>query len=54
LAAASDSGSGYAAKSTGVTRLTRASVHCAERMVAARSWNGPSWSRAQSSSAVPG
>ena len=34
--------------------LTRSSVHCAERIVAARSWNGVSNFRAQSSWAVPG
>ena len=33
------------ANSAGVTRLTRASVDWAERMVAARSWKGFSWSR---------
>ncbi len=53
-AAASASGSGNRAKSAGVVRLTRSSVHWADRMVAARSWKGPSWSSAHSSLAVPG
>jgi hypothetical protein len=33
-------GVGYLAKSPGVTRFTRSSVHCAERIVAIRSSNG--------------
>lgn len=40
-AAASAAASGQARNRTGVTWLTRASVHCAERMVAASSLNGP-------------
>ena len=54
LAAASDAASGYAAKSAGVTMLTRASVLWADRMVAASNWNGSLKSNAQSSAAVPG
>src|SRR4051795_3260895 len=34
--------------------LTRSSVVWADRIVAHSSWNGPSWSSSQSSSAVPG
>ena len=34
--------SGYSAKRTGVTMLTRWSVDWADRIVAARSWNGVS------------
>ncbi len=36
-AAARSWGVGYFAKSTGVTMFTRSSVHCADRIVAARS-----------------
>ena len=36
--------SGARANSAGVTWLTRASVHCADRIVATRSWNGSPWS----------
>src|SRR5207245_23795 len=53
-AAARSAGVGYLPKSSGVTWFTRSSVVCAERMVAARSWNGPAWLRAQSSFADPG
>jgi hypothetical protein len=38
--AANARASGYAAKSAGVTRFTRASVDCAERMVATSSSKG--------------
>src|SRR3974390_3542394 len=54
LAAASASGSGYLPKSTGVTMLTRSSVHWAERIVAARSSKAFWWLSAQRSLAVPG
>ena len=37
LAAARSTGVGYRANTVGVTR---ASVHCADRIVAIRSWNG--------------
>src|SRR5438093_655500 len=39
-----DSAFGNREKSTGVTWFTRSSVHCAERIVATRSWKG-SWCR---------
>ena len=42
--------SGKRAKSAGVTRLTRSSVHCADRMVAHSSWNGDPRSTSQSTS----
>src|SRR5262245_25984861 len=42
--------SGKRAKSAGVTMFTRASVHCAERIVATKSCNGFSCSRAQRAS----
>ena len=54
LARAKEAGSGYAPKRAGVTMFTRTSVLCADRIVAASSWNGESWSSAQRSSAVPG
>ena len=53
-AAASEAASGNRANSAGVVLLTRSSVHWADRMVAARSWNASRWSRAHSSAAVPG
>ena len=53
-AAASDGASGYRANSAGVVRLTRTSVHWAERMVAASSWKASSWSSAHSVRADPG
>jgi transcription elongation factor len=34
--------------------FTRSSVHCADRIVAHSSWNGPLWRSAHNSSAVPG
>src|SRR5206468_2280302 len=49
-AAFMDSASGNRAKSTGVTLFTRSSVHCAERIVATRSWNGFSCRSAQAAS----
>ena len=46
-------GSGSAAKSAGVTRLTRTSVHCAESTVATSSSKALRWRSAQSVAAVP-
>ena len=40
LAPAADAGFGKAANRRGVIRLTRSSVHCAERMTAARHCQG--------------
>ena len=54
LAAARSAGVGYRANTAGVTLLTISSVHCADRIVAIRSWNGLSWCNAHSSVAVPG
>ena len=53
-AAANSRGPGKRRKSAGVTRLTRSSVHCAERIVATRSWKAPLCFSAQSCFAVPG
>jgi len=39
-------------KEGGVTRLTRSSVHWAERMVATRSCSGPWWTRAHSATGI--
>src|SRR5450432_1608526 len=44
------SGVGYFLKSAGVTRLTRSSVHWADRIVAQTSWKGVSRSSSQSTS----
>ncbi len=49
-AAARSAAVGYLAKTNGVTRLTRASVHCAERIVAMSSCNGVSKSSSQCAS----
>ena len=46
-AAASLAGVPYLANSAGVTRLTRTSVVCADRMVAMSSWNGVAKSSSQ-------
>ena len=43
-------GVGYRRNSSGVTMLTRSSVHCADRIVAHTSWNGVSRSSSQSTS----
>ena len=48
VAAAIAAGVGKRRKSSGVTRLTRTSVHCAERIVATSSSQGERWMRAHS------
>ena len=48
--AAKSLGVGYLLNSSGVTRLTRASVHCADRIVAHSSSKASRWSSAQRAS----
>jgi len=52
--AASCRGPGYVPNRAGVTMFTRSSVHCAERIVAHRSWKALRCFKAQSSAALPG
>src|ERR1700751_115276 len=47
FAYANAAGVGYFLKSPGVTMFTRSSVHCADRIVEIRSWNGLSCFNAQ-------
>ena len=50
VASASLAGVPYLANSLGVTRLTRTSVVCADKMVAISSWNGDLKSSSQCAS----